>query len=32
VDFCQGYLLGRPGKVAKGETWVPTGWAVSSET
>jgi EAL domain-containing protein (putative c-di-GMP-specific phosphodiesterase class I) len=25
VDFCQGYLLGRPGKVAKGETWVPTG-------
>jgi len=24
VDFCQGYLLGRPGKVAKGESWLPS--------
>ena len=24
VDFCQGYLLGRPGKVPQGESWLPS--------
>jgi EAL domain-containing protein (putative c-di-GMP-specific phosphodiesterase class I) len=24
VDFCQGYLLGRPGKLAEGQGWPPS--------